>query len=477
MKNEELITYLQKQIRTTDERLRRFTHDLLGKPLAKRHLFVKVKQFTNDFLLKKAGPKWIVIPGLRGVGKTTLMAQVCSELKNRNRDLKILFISLDEIRDFFNVGLKEIFAAYEELMGFDLERSKEPIFLFIDEIQNDPKWSETIKYLYEKTANVFVCCTGSSAVILQTSVNAARRAKFERMAPMCFVEYQMVRNGIYPIPDLKKHVRETVYFSKNAEDVFGKLKALEPQANLYWSRADKKEIRNYLSFGAFPFSLNLESEYAVYEAISFLIDRIITSDLPFLGRFDQQTLGMTKRLLLAISESDTSSLRILEEKVGLARVTVINLLEALEKAELLIKVMAYGSSMEAVRKPSKYLFMSSNIRMSFFQFTGVENTYLTRLGKLLEDSVGSHLYRDIVIRGHGSFRYDSMRGGADFIIQIGNSKQIILEVGIGKKGIVQVENTMSEKKSDYGVVFSSNPLRLHKDKNIVNIPLDYYFLM
>jgi predicted AAA+ superfamily ATPase len=170
-------------------------------------------------------------------------------------------------------------------------------------------------------------------------------------------------------------------------------------------------------------------------------------------------------------------LKALEEKVGLDRITIANLFDALERAELLVKVMAYGSSMEAVRKPIKYLFMSPNIRMSFFQFTGLEDTYLTRLGKLLEDSVGSHLYREIVIGGYGSFRYDSMQGGADFIVQIGNSKQIVLEVGIGKKGIAQVKNTMKEKKADYGIVYSSNGLKLSEEENIVNIPLDYYFLM
>lgn len=220
MKNREIILYLQKQIRTTDERLRRFTHDLQGKPFTKRHMFVKMKQFIDDFKKRKPGPKWVTIPGLRGVGKTTLTAQICSELKAVYPRCKILFISIDEVKDLFDAGINEVVSAYEEIIGTDLEKINEPMFFFFDEVQSDPKWSDTIKYLYERTSNIFFCCTGSSALILQTSVNASRRVKFERMAPMCFTEYQMVRNDIYPVAGLKKEIREAIYFSKNAKEVF-----------------------------------------------------------------------------------------------------------------------------------------------------------------------------------------------------------------------------------------------------------------
>ena len=121
--------------------------------------------------------------------------------------------------------------------------------------------------------------------------------------------------------------------------------------------------------------------------------------------------------------------------------------------------------------------MSSAIRMSFFSISGQENTFMTRKGKLLEDSVGSHLYREFILRGGGAFRYDSAQSGADFILQIGNKKQIIIEVGLGKKDRKQILSSMNRINSEYGIVFSSNPLTIDQAEKIINVPLDYYFLM
>ena len=177
----------------------------------------------------------------------------------------------------------------------------------------------------------------------------------------------------------------------------------------------------------------MPNETAIYDSIFLLFDKIIKQDMPALGNFDIGTLGAVKRILFAIAENDTTSLNMLENKFKINRLIIANIFEALEKAEVLIKIPAYGSNMTAAKKPCKYLFMSPAIRMSFFYFTGQENTYLTRQGKLFEDSVGSHLFREFVLKHQGSIRYDSAQGGADLIIQIMNNQQIIIEAGLGKK--------------------------------------------
>jgi hypothetical protein len=121
--------------------------------------------------------------------------------------------------------------------------------------------------------------------------------------------------------------------------------------------------------------------------------------------------------------------------------------------------------------------MSPAIRMSFFYFTGQEGTYLTRQGKLLEDSVGSHLYREFILRGEGAMRYDSAQGGADFVLQIMNHRQIIIEVGMGDKQRGQIISSAKKIKSDYNLIFSNSELKVDHDFGIVFVPLDYYFLM
>ena len=95
----------------------------------------------------------------------------------------------------------------------------------------------------------------------------------------------------------------------------------------------------------------------------------------------------------------------------------------------------------------------------------------------MEDSIGSHLYREFIMRNQEAVRYDSAQGGADFILQILNNKQIIIEVGMGDKDKKQIINSIKKIKSDYNLVFSNSELKIDHDLQIVFIPLDYYFLM
>lgn len=472
--DQELVQYLQQKIRTTDERLKRFTHSIDGKEFPRRFIFKKLQQYIEDFLDKKSSNKMIIIPGFRGVGKTTLMSQVCIEYKSKIN--RILFLSVEDSKNLFDAGIAELMSAYEEILGEDLETIKEPILIFLDEIQSDPKWAISLKSLFEKTTNIFFCCTGSSAVTLQTTTNLARRAVFEKMPPMCFTEYEMVKNNIAP-PAVGDAIRQAIYFSKSANEVYDNLLKLRPQVNQYWSAINRMDIRKYLSYGSLPFSLLMPGEAAVYDSISLLLDKIIKLDLSTLENFTNETLGAVKRILFTIAENDTTSLNALEEKFKINRLTIASIFDALEKAELLIKIPAYGSNMTIAKKATKYLFMSSAIRMSFFYFTGLESTFLVRQGKLLEDSIGAHLYSNFILKGQGAIRYDAASGGADFILQILNNKQIIIEVGMGEKDKKQIIKTSQRVNSDYNLIFSSSPLKLDAEQKIVSVPLDYYFLM
>lgn len=474
MKNE-LIQYIQQQIRTTSKRIVRYTHSPGGEKYPQRFMFVKIKQYIDDFLQKKQDNRMVIIPGFRGVGKTTLMAQISASYEEKVEN--ILFLSVEEIKNLFNSDINDVIFAFENIIGQNIESIKKPTLIFLDEIQADTKWAISLKILFDKTSNVFFCCTGSSAVILQTTTNLARRAIFERMPPMSFVEYEMIKNKEFPKNGLKDKMRKIIYFSKSANEVFNGLQELQGDVNKCWTKINRYDVQSYLSYGTLPFSLTMPNETAVYDSISLLLDKIIKQDLPSLGNFDQNTLGAVKRILFAISENDTSSLGILEERFKINRLTISNIFEALEKAELLIKVPAYGSNMTIAKKPNKYLFMSPAIRMSFFYFTGQESTYLTRQGKLLEDSFGSHLYREFILRNQGIMRYDSIQGGADFILQIMNNKQIIIEVGMGNKDVKQIATTTKKINSDYNLIFSNTELKINEDLKTVFIPLDYYFLM
>jgi len=476
--NQELVQYLQKQIRTIDDRLRTHTHDLGGHKLPQRFLFVKIQKYIDEFLARQSENRLVIIPGLRGVGKTTLMAQACKDVMTKHNSIKVLFLSFDEVKNLFNAGITEIMQAYEEIIGVDLESLTEPVVVFFDEVQSDPNWAKTLKIFRDKTSKIFFCCTGSSALILQTTPDISRgRALFERMTPMCFVEYEMISRKHYPAKQLKNDIKNILYCSTSAEDVHDGLLKLQSVVNEYWTKIDRRDIKKFLSFGSLPFTLTLPNESVIQDAIFLLLDGIIKKDLPMLGNFDVKTLAQVKRLLLILADNNTTSLNLLEKTIGIDRLTISSLLDALEKAELLIRVPAYGSNVSVVKKPAKYLFMSPAIRMAFFSVVGQEGTAQTRNGKLLEDSVGAHLYREFILKGQGAIRYDSAQGGVDFVLQIMNKKQILIEVGMGGKDKKQITNSIKKINADYSLIFSSSELKIDRELKIVFVPLDYYFLM
>src|SRR3989339_1049779 len=318
--NQILIQYLQQQIRMTDERLKRFTHNSAGEKYPQRFMFVKLQSYIKDFSERSHDQRLIIIPGFRGVGKTTLIAQICSFYKTHGK--KILFLSVEDAHNLFNIGVAELMNAYEHILGTNLETLKEETLIFLDEIQTDPKWAVTLKSFYEKTSNVFFCCTGSSALTLQTTSNLARRAIFEKMPPLSFIEYQMIKNRVYPTPGLKEQIKKAIYFSKNAEEVFENLFNIQNQVNQYWSEVDRYDVRKYLSYGTLPFALTMPNETTIYDSISLLLDKIIKLDLPSLGKFDTATLDTVKRILFAIAENDVTGFNKLENVFHISRFTI-----------------------------------------------------------------------------------------------------------------------------------------------------------
>jgi len=477
--NQELLQYVQKQIAVTNDKLTTLTHDRGGKIYPQRYLFSKLMEYANDFIHNNSENRWIIVPGLRGIGKTTVLAQAMVDIKNDNKDIDLLFVSMDEVKELFNVGLKDVLNAYEQILGESYEKLKKPVFMFFDEVQTDSDWAGVIKaMIYEKTKNVFVVCSGSSAIGLQMSADSARRAIVEKMYPMSFTEYQRIKNSIMPNEELGEKIKQATYFSSSAKEAFEKMKELEGQVNNYWSKVDRMEIREYLMIGTLPFALTKKELGQVFSSISLLVDKVVSKDIGALERFDTKTLSTVKRLLLILAESEVVSLNKLEQLLYINRLTIVEILDVLEKAELLIKVPAHGANVAVVKKPAKYLFMSPAIRMAFFSIAGLESTFLSRQGRLLEDIVAAHFHREFLSKGVGSLSYDSRENGADFIFRIANKIQIAAEIGIGKKNAKQVAKTMKGIKCDYGIVISHEGLSLDKtDENILMIPLDYFLLM
>ena len=94
-----------------------------------------------------------------------------------------------------------------------------------------------------------------------------------------------------------------------------------------------------------------------------------------------------------------------------------------------------------------------------------------------EDAAALHLHREFVGQGLGTLTYDPAQGSADFILQIVNQKEVVIEISIGDKWPLQVKNTMQKIKSNYGIIVSNNELKKIDGEEIIQIPLQYFLMM
>ncbi len=476
--NNELEKFFSSQNTIIESKLKQYLFSSIGEKLPSRFLYHKLEGYINDFIEKKTEKRWVVIPGLRGTGKTTLLAQLYFYiLKKYKKNADLLYISLDEAKEYFQLNLLDLIKYYEENKSKRFEELDRPLFIFLDEVQIYENWAKLLKTIYDRSKQVFIFCSGSSALELQTTADVARRALIEKLHPLSFTEYQILKNNIYPPDNIEKEIFHHIYNSDNITDINNSLNKLKIKVDNYFSKIPKDSIDNYLCNGTMPFTLLYNDEAYLYKSLDSLLDKIIKNDIAIYGKLDRDTTDSIKRILFILSDSENISLTKLSELLHLNKLTISRILEYLEQSEILIRVFPYGGNIKKVRKPSKYLFMTPAIRASLYKISGLKNTFNTRRGKLLEDIFGLHFYKEFLIPNIGSVSYDSSNECADFILQILNKKQIAIEVGIGNKGIKQVINSMNNIKCNYGVVFSNDPLFIDESTNIIKIPLNYFLLI
>ena len=470
----QVLAFVRNQLTQSETLLKSLTNDAQGRELPHRSLYPKLSGYIESFLASRTEPRWISVAGLRGVGKTTLLAQLYTRIETLG--VRKLYVSLDRATDL-GFNLAEILAAYEELTGASFEQSDTPFLLFLDEVQYQPTWARTVKTLFDRARNACVIATGSSAVALQTNPDVDRRMVLEKLYPLGFSEYAQAKLQ-KSLPDgLDTRIRSVLFASATAQEVYEGLRKEAGLITDFWTGIDRFEIDRYLKCGSLPFALNLSNEQLIYQQIQRLVENIITKDVTQLNAFDKPTLGKISQLLYAIAGADVVSNAKLATTLDIDPKTVNQALDTLEKTEMLLRVYPYGAHYGQVKKPSKYLFTSSTYRAMYYNLVGSVEQYNHYKGRLLEDVAGVMLFHLFGGLPGASIAYDSAEAGADFILTPSMAgEKIVLEVGMGKKGFEQAANTLSKVGGKYGLVVSQTGLGLHEDGRCVSVPLEYFLL-
>lgn len=474
---ERVVNFLRDQMAQMENRARAYVFDENNKQRPKRDIFLKIQKYVADFEETKTSARWIMLTGLRGAGKTTILSQIFHH--NRNIDGYKLYLSLDQVTKIIGASLNEVLEILEQLLGFSFEQLDKPLYLFLDEIQYDEKWGVVLKSLYDRSNKIFILATGSAALLLNTNSDIARRAVFEKLFPLSFVEYLKIKNDKHEMNGLGDNIRAALFESKEVAEVFYKLTVLEPDIKNYYLGIDKREVEKYLKYGSLPFMVALKNEVLIYDQVNKTLDRIINDDVAQCGRFNSEIISKIPSLLYAVADMDELSFNKLAEVFEISRPKIMEIFEVLEHTETISRIYPYGShfnQIKRVKKASKYLFASSAFRAMYYNMVGNIISNENYRGKLLEDVVGMYLSKILYKKINVSLTYDSAQGGADFIVGW-ERQRVIIEVGSGDKGARQIKNTMTKVEAKYGFTVSNNNLNLIRGENIVQVPFEYFLLM
>jgi len=473
---EQIKEYVRDQIAQVNFRAQGYVFDAQNKKRLNRNIFVTLQSYLEKFLEGSKAFRWVALTGLRGAGKTTAMYQLY--YANKNIDAHFLVLAVDEIVETLGSSISEVLIAFEEMIGQPLSGLDKPLLLFLDEVQYDKKWESTLKALYDKSDNVFIFATGSAAVLVNSNSDIVRRAIFEKMFPLSFTEFIKVKHQKTELRGLASNMRDVIFSSQSAKETFDKMLLLQPKIDKYYIDISRLEFENYLHYGSLPFMIALDNEALVYDQINKSLERVVNKDIPQMRTMSQDIINKIPAILYAIADMDALNFTTLARNFGISRPKVAEIFSALEQAEVLHRIYPVGSHFKQVtQKPSKYLFSSPAFRSMYYKTIGNTITEQNARGKLLEDLVGMYLYRLFNKKPNFSLNYDAEKGGADFVVGVGNER-IVIEVGINKIKYSQVIQTAKKVNAKYGIIISEkiSELEYNKEANVVKIPLKYFLL-
>lgn len=444
--------------------------------------FNEFKNHIDNFIVANGEyyNRFFMMSGLRGVGKTTVLYQLYEYLTKEKNVSKsdIFYLDVHDLKTSYDVPINDIVDLYlEDIHGTTAVNLNKKIFLFVDEAQLDIGWVNYAKLLFDKTFNIFMIFTGSSALNLEINADASRRIMKEQLFPCNFSEYLIFNYGL----NLTKNNFMDILLKRDESNIE---KAIECESLI---KKDLLELNNdpeiilkkFLHYGAFPFSFKM-TEVDIHRLTNDLIERIVQEDLRYFASFNKVSNESILRLIsyIATKKPGSTSNSALAQSLNLNIRTVNNILDALEKSQLIFSINAYGSAGKILNKPKQHFFLTPCLKSAINYRVGrYDLNHEKCYAVLAENMVASTLKRfaDESFNSLGIF-YDANKKGVDFIVKIFDNV-VPIEVGVGKKTKSQLTRAKNRYSADYGVLVSNRTSTIEFKDDILYIPLISFSLI
>lgn len=306
--------------------------------LPKRDVFADLSQRIHDYFNHRTNIRVIGLSGLRGVGKTTLMWQLAKEIFDHYSQ-DIYFFDTKELTQY-EIKLVELFSKFETtILKKSFRKLDKPLILLFDEVHDAENWSKSLKILYGKNKRIFIICTGSSALLLDTNPDLATLWDLIHIYPFSFSEFihfkswegiiewqkfintinkdflegkkfytyknkikiEFIDNNSNPLEFIENEIdylknakpirpqhlandlRTTIFFSENIDVLQERIKAMEPDINSYMKQInesfDTEQIKEYIFYYNIPRFFAAANKEKILKQTEEMFQKILWEDV------------------------------------------------------------------------------------------------------------------------------------------------------------------------------------------------------
>lgn len=442
--------------------------------------YYTIREYIDSFLEDKTNNRFIVLPGLRGVGKTTILYQIYEYLlKEKDIPLnQILYISCEDLESLIECSIRELTEIFlKNYHNTTLRLLDKKIFLLIDESQYDDNWALSGKIIFDRTENIFMIFTGSSALNLEYNADAARRLTKKEITPLTYSHHIKLKYGINI--DNKHEKLLNMLFTGNIIDIQEEEEKIKNTLlnNIQYEDTD---WNNYLYYGGYPVYFDESNSTEIRDKLVDMTRRIISTDMLKIKNISITNQTHANRILryLALQESSDVSMNKLSKYLNTPVGNINNILNILEKTHLIYHLQPHGTSSKRTRKAWKYYFATSSIKHALASKNGIIIKNREQYeGILLENMIASKLHELSDNNQRFTLYYDSNKKNVDFLLQQEFGKPIPIEVGRGKKDKKQVREAIKNYDAEHGIIISNKTKSVVKDEDVIYIPPKTFTLL
>jgi len=341
--------------------------------MVKREMYLKrIRPFYESEMVK-------VITGIRRCGKSTIMKQMISEIKeNGVSDSRIIYINFEDYKYQKISNADALYEYVEENI-----KTEEKYYLFFDEIQNVNKF-ELVINSFRSTHDVSIFITGSNSRLLsgELATHLGGRTLSFRVMPFNFREYR------------------------------------ECQIELNREVSDDDLLLEYMRWGGFPLVCKEEEDSSKEVILSNIYDSVVLKDIIMRNKISSPS-ALEKILEYVVANSSTTisgnaiALSIKDEKITVSAPTVYDYLKSITDACICDKVSRYD-----IRGKKMLSFEEKTYVCDLGFFNLKKNRVKDEYNYIVE----TICYNELIARGYKVYIGKTFKGEVDFIAQKGEEK-------------------------------------------------------